>query len=84
MMKKSKNNISYIVETSGQVIVLTATTTRQINIEAGQISASYDPRESTFPEKGKQDLIHSLSGKSLKRHSERYIWPQSTANYKTC
>ena len=48
MMKKSNNNMSHIVETSGQVIVLTATTTRQILIEAGQISASYDPRESTF------------------------------------
>ena len=82
MMKKSKNNISHIVKTSGQVIVLTATTTREILIEAGQISTSYDPRESTYPEKGKQDLIHSLTGKSLKRHREGYIYPQSATEYK--
>ena len=35
MMKKTKNNVSHIVETSGQVIVLTSTTTRPIYIDAG-------------------------------------------------
>ena len=42
----------------------------------------YDPRQSTFPHKGEQDLINSFTGESLKRHREGYIYPQSSANYK--
>ena len=80
MMKKAANNVSYIIENSKQMKTFTSTITRPIDI--GDMSDSYDPRQMTFPPQGKQDLIHSLTGESLKRHREGYIYPQQITFYK--
>ena len=80
-MKRASNNITRIVEDSEQVWTSTSTITRPIKVDFEEISASYDPRQNTFPQKGKQDLINSFTGESLKRHREGYIFPQSSSNY---